>query len=75
MVAGFQDTTAMGHAYGVAVMSVMFITTWLSALVMVACYDVNPLLVLLYLLVFGEARATCSLGGRRAIDKAPDMSV
>lgn len=26
MVAGFQDTTALGHAYGVAVMSVMFIS-------------------------------------------------
>ena len=28
------STTAMGHAYGVAVMTVMFITTFLSALVM-----------------------------------------
>lgn len=30
MVAGFQDTTALGHAYGVAVMSVMFLTTILA---------------------------------------------
>jgi len=53
MVAGFQDTTALGHAYGVAVMSVMFMTTILAAIVMMVCYGVNPLLVSLFLLFFG----------------------
>lgn len=54
MVAGFQDTTALGHAYGVAVMSVMFITTILAGIVMLVCYGINPLLVALFMLFFGE---------------------
>jgi K+ potassium transporter len=33
VVAGFQDTTALGHAYGVAVVSVMLITTFMFGLV------------------------------------------
>jgi hypothetical protein len=53
MVAGFQDTTALGHAYGVAVMSVMFITSILAGIVMLVCYSINPLLVALFLLFFG----------------------
>jgi KUP system potassium uptake protein len=57
MVAGFQDTTALGHAYGVAVMSVMFITTFLSGIVMLVCYDVNPVLVTLFLILFGGCNA------------------
>ena len=34
--------------------TVMFITTFLVALVMLVCYDVNPALVALFLVVFGE---------------------
>ena len=54
MVAGFQDTTALGHAYGVAVMSVMFMTTILAAIVMMVCYGINPLLVALFAIFFGK---------------------
>ncbi|KAL0452869.1 UNVERIFIED_CONTAM: Potassium transporter 4 [Sesamum latifolium] len=36
---GFKDTTAIGNAYGLAVMSVMFITTFLMALVMVIVWQ------------------------------------
>ena len=57
MVAGFQDTTAMGHAYGVAVITVMFITTVLAAIVMLVCYDLNPVLVGLFALIFGSIEA------------------
>lgn len=70
MVAGFQDTTSMGHAYGVAVISVMFITAFLSALVMLACYDLNPIIVLLYMLVFGEARRAWDARRGRALAPA-----
>lgn len=54
MVAGFQDTTALGHAYGVAVITVMFMTTILSGLVMMVCYDINPALVFLFVIFFGK---------------------
>lgn len=59
MVAGFQDTTALGHAYGVAVITVMFITTVLSGLVMLVCLDINPALVVLFVLFFGESQLVC----------------
>ncbi|MEW5312655.1 MAG: hypothetical protein WDW38_004272 [Sanguina aurantia] len=39
VVAGFKDTVALGNAYGVAVMTVMFITTNLLTLIMVACWE------------------------------------
>ena len=34
-------------------MSVMFITTFLTGIAMVVCFDVNPLLTGLFLLFFG----------------------
>lgn len=54
MVAAFQDTTALGHAYGVAVISVMFITTILAGIVMLTCYSINPVLVAAFLIMFGK---------------------
>lgn len=49
VVAGFQDTTALGHAYGVAVISVMLITTVMMALVMLVVWGLAPWLVLPFL--------------------------
>jgi K+ transporter len=61
MVAAFQDTTALGHAYGVAVMSVMFITTILAGIVMLTCYSINPVLVAAFLILFGRYMKCCTL--------------
>jgi K+ transporter len=61
MVAAFQDTTALGHAYGVAVMSVMFITTILAGIVMLTCYNINPVLVAAFLLLFGRCCHTAHI--------------
>jgi len=52
IVAGFQDATALGHAYGVAVISVMFITSFLGALVALVNYAINPAIVLPVLLFY-----------------------
>ncbi|XP_078440584.1 K+ uptake transporter 3 [Wolffia australiana] len=51
---GFQDTTDIGHAYGVACIVVMFITTWLMALVIVFVWRWSVWLALLVLVVFGS---------------------
>jgi KUP system potassium uptake protein len=57
MVVGFQDTEAMGHAYGVAVITVMFITSIFTSIAMLVCFDINPILVALFTLFFGEGLA------------------
>ncbi|XP_075511561.1 potassium transporter 4-like [Primulina tabacum] len=49
---GFQDTTTIGNAYGLAVMSVMYITTFLMALVMVFVWQRSIILATVFLLVF-----------------------
>ncbi|XP_073046130.1 potassium transporter 4-like [Primulina eburnea] len=49
---GFQDTTTIGNAYGLAVMSVMFITTFLMALVMVFVWQRSIILATVFLLCF-----------------------
>ncbi|KZV16329.1 K+ uptake transporter 3 isoform 1 [Dorcoceras hygrometricum] len=49
---GFQDTTTIGNAYGLAVMSVMYITTFLMALVMVFVWQRSIILALVFLLFF-----------------------
>ncbi|KAK6947294.1 Potassium transporter, partial [Dillenia turbinata] len=50
---GFQDTTWIGNAYGLACMTVMFITTWLTALVIVFVWQRNIMLAAAFLLFFG----------------------
>ncbi|XAR52065.1 hypothetical protein NMG60_11006917 [Bertholletia excelsa] len=50
---GFQDTTLIGNAYGLACMTVMFITTCLMALVLVIVWQQNVLLAAAFLLFFG----------------------
>ncbi|KAL6528180.1 Potassium transporter 4 [Orobanche hederae] len=49
---GFRDTTTIGNAYGIAVMSVMFITTFLMALVMVLVWQRSILLASIFLSSF-----------------------
>ncbi|KAJ8505870.1 hypothetical protein OPV22_006756 [Ensete ventricosum] len=54
---GFRDTTLIGNAYGIACMTVMFVTTWLIALVMVLVWQKNIIFSLLLLLLFGSIEA------------------
>ncbi|URE00372.1 Potassium transporter [Musa troglodytarum] len=54
---GFRDTTLIGNAYGIACMTVMFVTTWLIALVMVLVWGKNIIFSLLLLLFFGSIEA------------------
>ncbi|XP_021895758.1 potassium transporter 4 [Carica papaya] len=49
---GFQDTTLIGNAYGLACMTVMFITTFLMALVIVFVWQKSVLLAATFLLFF-----------------------
>ncbi|KAK9113308.1 hypothetical protein Syun_020105 [Stephania yunnanensis] len=49
---GFHSTTLIGNAYGIACMTVMFITTWLMALVIVFVRQKSILLALAFLLFF-----------------------
>ncbi|KAJ9537058.1 hypothetical protein OSB04_029791 [Centaurea solstitialis] len=49
---GFQDTTLVGNAYGLACMTVIFITTFLMALVIVFVWQKNVVIATLFLVVF-----------------------
>uniref|UniRef100_A0A5B7BD32 Potassium transporter n=1 Tax=Davidia involucrata TaxID=16924 RepID=A0A5B7BD32_DAVIN len=51
---GFRDTTVIGNAYGLACMTVMFITTCLTALVIIFVWQRNILLAAAFLLLFGS---------------------
>ncbi|KAK1408019.1 hypothetical protein QVD17_39649 [Tagetes erecta] len=46
---GFQDTTLIGHAYGLACMTVMFITTFLMALVITFVWQKNIIYAVIFL--------------------------
>ncbi|URE49291.1 potassium transporter [Musa troglodytarum] len=54
---GFRDTTLIGNAYGIACMAVMFVTTWMMALVIVFVWQKNTIFALLFLLFFGFIEA------------------
>lgn len=54
---GFRDTKHMGNASGLAVISVMLVTTCLTSLVMILCWHKPPLLALAFLLFFGSFEA------------------
>lgn len=54
---GFRDTTLIGNAYGIACMSVMFLTTWLMALVIIFVWQKSTIYALLFLLFFGSIEA------------------
>ncbi|KAG6415902.1 hypothetical protein SASPL_123321 [Salvia splendens] len=49
---GFKDTDTLGNAYGLAVMSVMFITTFLMALVMIFVWQRSIMVAALFLISF-----------------------
>ncbi|XP_044461162.1 potassium transporter 2-like isoform X1 [Mangifera indica] len=50
---GFRDTKHMGNASGLAVMTVMLVTTCLTSLVIILCWHKPPILALTFLLFFG----------------------
>ncbi|XP_074567835.1 putative potassium transporter 8 [Curcuma longa] len=51
---GFRDIKHMGNASGLAVITVMLVTTCLTSLVMILCWQKPPLLALTFLLFFGS---------------------
>ncbi|PIA41333.1 hypothetical protein AQUCO_02200028v1 [Aquilegia coerulea] len=54
---GFQDTTLIGNAYGIACMTVMFVTTWLMALVIIFVWQRSIFIAAAFLLFFGSIEA------------------
>ncbi|KAI4375320.1 hypothetical protein MLD38_013203 [Melastoma candidum] len=54
---GFRDTKRMGNATGLAVITVMLVTTCLMSLVIVLCWHKNVLLALLFIFFFGSIEA------------------
>ncbi|KAB2031273.1 hypothetical protein ES319_D05G293600v1 [Gossypium barbadense] len=51
---GFRDTKHMGNASGLAVMTVMLVTTCLMSLVIILCWNKPPAVALSFLLFFGS---------------------
>ncbi|KAH8954659.1 hypothetical protein BDL97_08G091400 [Sphagnum fallax] len=51
---GFQDTTTIGNAYGLAVITVMLVTTCLTTLVIIIVWRRSIFLALCFLLFFGS---------------------
>lgn len=51
---GFRDTKHMGNASGLAVMTVMLVTTCLTSLVIIICWKKPPIVALLFLIFFGS---------------------
>ncbi|KAK6929555.1 Potassium transporter [Dillenia turbinata] len=51
---GFRDIKHLGNASGLAVMTVMLVTTCLTSLVIILCWHKPPVVALLFLLFFGS---------------------
>ncbi|CAI9091853.1 OLC1v1026954C1 [Oldenlandia corymbosa var. corymbosa] len=51
---GFRDVKHIGNASGLAVMAVMLVTTCLTSLVIILCWNKPPILALCFLLFFGS---------------------
>ncbi|XP_021279467.1 potassium transporter 1 isoform X1 [Herrania umbratica] len=51
---GLRDTNMMGHAYGLAVTTVMFVTTCLMALVMIIVWKQRIAIAVAFLVIFGS---------------------
>uniref|UniRef100_A0A2P2KAM7 Potassium transporter n=1 Tax=Rhizophora mucronata TaxID=61149 RepID=A0A2P2KAM7_RHIMU len=51
---GFRDTKHIGNASGLAVMTVMLVTTCLTSLVIILCWHKPPVMALSFLLFFGS---------------------
>lgn len=54
---GFRDTKRMGNASGLAVMTVMLVTTCLMSLVIVLCWNQSVIFALCFILFFGTIEA------------------
>ncbi|XP_047053737.1 putative potassium transporter 8 [Lolium rigidum] len=54
---GFRDTKHMGNASGLAVITVMLVTTFLTSLVIMVCWHKPPLVALAFLVFFGSVEA------------------
>lgn len=54
---GFRDTKHMGNASGLAVITVMLVTTCLTSLVIMLCWHRPPVLALVFFLFFGSIEA------------------
>lgn len=54
---GFRDTKRMGNASGLAVITVMLVTTCLMSLVIVLCWHKNVVVALCFILFFGSVEA------------------
>ncbi|TKY50399.1 Potassium transporter 8 [Spatholobus suberectus] len=54
---GFRDTKRMGNASGLAVITVMLVTTCLMSLVIILCWHKNILLAVCFILFFGSIEA------------------
>ncbi|KAL0408617.1 UNVERIFIED_CONTAM: Potassium transporter 6 [Sesamum radiatum] len=57
VIIGFRDTRRMGNASGLAVITVMLVTTCLMSLVIVLCWHQSVLLAILFVLFFGAIEA------------------
>ncbi|GMI97544.1 ARABIDOPSIS THALIANA HIGH AFFINITY K+ TRANSPORTER 5, high affinity K+ transporter 5 [Hibiscus trionum] len=55
---GFRNTDSIGHAYGIAVVAVMFISTSMVSLIMLVVWKTNILLVILFFGVFAFIELT-----------------
>lgn len=53
VVAGYQNATALGYAYGVTVSLAFFITSFMYAFAIVVCYKRNVILGILFFCIFG----------------------
>ncbi|KAA8523442.1 hypothetical protein F0562_009865 [Nyssa sinensis] len=54
VVIGFRDTDMIGNAYGLAVVTVMFVTTCLMFLIISTVWKQNVLAALMFVIVFGS---------------------
>ncbi|KAG0622849.1 hypothetical protein M758_3G128600 [Ceratodon purpureus] len=54
---GFQNTIDIGNAYGIAVIVVMLVTTFLTALVIVIVWQRSIMLAFIFFLIFGSIEA------------------
>ncbi|XP_010669976.1 probable potassium transporter 13 isoform X2 [Beta vulgaris subsp. vulgaris] len=54
VVLGFRDTDKIGNAYGLAVISVMFVTTCLMFLIIVTVWRRNVVVAIIFVLAFGS---------------------
>ncbi|XWS10706.1 hypothetical protein CRYUN_Cryun38cG0020600 [Craigia yunnanensis] len=54
VVIGFRDTDSIGNAYGLAVITVMFVTTCLMFLIIITVWKRSVVLALMFVLTFGS---------------------